>query len=110
MRSMRAASRAAFILILVALAGCTPVRWQKPGADPDISTRDLDACRQQARTLSYQEMSTRVVVQPYGLMDRAITPPVAAEGDRVAMEQHFLQMCMRGKGYELKPVESDARR
>ena len=92
------------------LAGCAPVKWQKPGVDAIAGGRDFDACRQQARTLSYQEAATRMALQPYSVgMDRAVTPPASAEWDRVSMEQHYLQMCMRGKGYELKPVERAAK-
>jgi len=109
MSSLRAAGGVAFIITLFGLTGCAPMQWQKPGADATVSVRELDACRQQARTSSYQEMSTRLSVQPYGMgMDRAVAPSFSADGDRAVLEQHFFQMCMRSKGYELKPVERSA--
>lgn len=89
------------------LAACTSQQWGKPGVAADVQARDVAGCRQAARTQSYHELNARVLAQPYGTgIDprghATLAPPLAAEGDRVMIEQQLMQNCMRGLGYQLE--------
>jgi len=90
------------------LAACTPMQWYKPGVDDTMQARDLDGCRRQAREQSYYEINARLLSPPYGMgIDSrgysTLAPPLAAEGDRVMIEDGLMQSCMRGLGYDLAP-------
>ncbi|MGE5524545.1 MAG: hypothetical protein ACM3SS_12595 [Rhodospirillaceae bacterium] len=90
------------------LAACTPMQWHKPGVDDAALARETDACRRQAREQSFHELNARVLSQPYGTgLDprghATLAPPLAAEGDRVIIEQTLMSNCMRSLGYVLAP-------
>lgn len=92
------------------LAACTSQQWAKPGVTDDVQARDVANCRQAARTQSYQELNARLLAQPYGTGIDArghatLAPPLAAEGDRVMIEQQLMRNCMRGLGYQLQTRE-----
>jgi hypothetical protein len=73
-----------------------------------MQSRDVDACRGEARAQSSRELNARLISQPYtmGVDPRGQTilvPPGAAEGERSMIEQQLMQNCMGSLGYELTP-------
>ena len=100
--------RPALAVTLVALlAACAPTQWRKPGVAGDVQAREIEACRAEARTRSYQELNARVLSQPYGTgMDprgnATLAPPLSVEGDRAIMERVLMENCMRALGYRLE--------
>jgi hypothetical protein len=100
--------RAIALCLAALLAACGSAEWRKPGADEAMQSRDIDACRSQARVQSYRDIDARLISRPYTLgvdprNPTILVPPGAAEGDRMMTEQVMMQNCMRSLGYELAP-------
>jgi hypothetical protein len=100
--------RAVVVCLVAVLGACASQQWHKPGASDDAQARDVEACRRQAREQSFHELNARMLSQPYGTGVDArghatLAPPLAAEGDRVMIEQGLMHICMRSLGYQLVP-------
>lgn len=100
---------------LTALAACTPMRWDKPNASPEVSQADLADCRNQASREAFQysfaygygpfymfgpRYRYSPFWRPYGFYGIA--------DDRFYQENRLTNFCMRNKGYELVPAEQGA--
>jgi len=77
--------------VLVILAGCSSVQWQKPGATPEAIDADLRACSSTAEGVST------------GPMTRSPSGDDMNPADRDADSQvERVDACMRQRGYSLK--------
>jgi len=99
------------VLLMLGVAACGPaMRWDKPGANDEMTATDLEACRQAA----WQEANR----YPYGYYPWGFGPPVwglhrgnylmwqmRQDNDRFYVENRLRSFCMRTKGYELVPVQ-----
>jgi len=84
------------------VAGCAELRWSKPGADAARLEEDLGQCRMEARLQAARESVPRIL----GPMGRAVVAQPRTRGtDPLVLELDLTSSCMRGKGYELAPVE-----
>lgn len=85
------------------LLGCAELRWDKPGAEAEAVTKDLESCRSQARATLAR---TATVAPPVSIDPKfgsvSSQPSVAG---RAIEEQEAADRCMRGKGYHLVPVQ-----
>ena len=78
-------------IVLVILAGCASVQWQKPGATPEAIDADLRAC------------GSVVEAMPTGPMTRSPSGDDMNPADRDADGQlRRVDACMRGRGYSPK--------
>lgn len=75
----------------LALAACSTVQWDKPGATPDSMEADARACA--AHSESYPVAPERRTTQP-SIDDRG--------ADRQLAEAQRREACMRQKGYSLR--------
>lgn len=102
--------RCLIALVLLALAGCTPMQWVRPDATPEELSQDLARCRQDAwreaqwRSFLYRPFGSTVVVDQRG---RRFIVPYSTFGDpfgdTLFEESRLTNFCMRAKGYELLP-------
>jgi len=93
-------------VLMLALAGCAPLEWQKSGAAEEQIAADRDRCAADARSEAFRQRAPlrspvpQVVVDPQG---RAIAvKPASSDNERFALEQDLLRKCMHDLGYELK--------
>ena len=103
-------------LVLVVLAGCTSMQWVRPGSTLDELNLDLAYCRQEAwreaqwRSFSFlnRSVGATTIVDSRG---RRIVVPYSPFGDPFGdaylEEWRLAHFCMRARGYELVPIESD---
>lgn len=95
MNSMRPASLAVVLVVLV-VAGCgSPQVWQKPGAAETTVQNDSEDCRVQARQAPLPE---RYVPSPSAQSGPVPVPP-REEEQRAVREAEAFQKCMIAKGY-----------
>src|SRR5467141_2687764 len=86
------------LLLVIALASCAEMRWEKPGASAAALEKALGECRQRAQleamravlpiappVVSADPQGRPVVVQP---------PPTSRESDRFLAEQDLTHACM----------------
>lgn len=96
------------LVILLGLAGCAELRWQKPDTDPVQAARqtdaDLEQCEQKAilsaRRLGSINTQVPTVVGSRGGPVTVMMPSFNPGPDAGAL-QTFLSDCMRAKGYSL---------
>lgn len=89
------------LLFAFALAACSPVRWHKGGGDDASLTRDLDACRKQAKErfaglASFGSLPTN---------DPRFGPLGPSQADLLMQQEQAVGVCMRERGYALVPAE-----
>lgn len=93
------------LLLVVPLAGCAVLNWQKPGGDPAQAAKDLDECQLKS-TLSARRaggmgsQAPVIVGTPSGPVT-VMPPAFNAASDPVAL-QSILSDCMRARGYHLQ--------
>lgn len=93
---------AALLLVALALAGCTDLRWRKADGDDAQLAQDLSACRKLA-----QERTARLwgVMPPRTSIDpRYGAPAEPSQADLRLQESQALDACMRARGYVLVPA------
>lgn len=101
------------VILGLALAGCTPMRWDHSSLGPEAANADYAACQRaalfEARELAWRQsfMSfPRYVRGRDGRLYRAEEPFGAfGRGDSLMYEQQLTNFCMRNKGYQLVPVK-----
>ena len=117
------------LLILIAgaaLAGCAPVRWERPDTDAATQEADTRACRGYAHR-AYRTLTEQPLFLPYFVTVRddkgrarsipvvpsqQVGPPVWLPYaphlalDRLSLRQDLYEQCLRGKGYSLVSDES----
>ena len=94
--------------LLLGLAGCAEMRWEKPGIDAATRDQELERCTQQARLDARREETPGLdsaLVYRADPMGRPVVVPNPAREDRYLVEQDYIGVCMRGKGYLLAPAE-----
>jgi hypothetical protein len=102
------------ILVLAALAACTPMQWVRDEAQPEQVSQDLMSCQQDAWR---EAQSYSWYYRPFGPFGghHAFGRPFAFPGspyydpftDPQLQEARLTQFCMHNKGYELKPAEQN---
>jgi hypothetical protein len=100
------------LLILVALAGCTPMHWARQDASPAELNQDLAQCRQDAwreaqwRAFLYRPFGATTMIDRFGRRHVFPYSPFGDPfGDPFIEESRLAHFCMRAKGYELVPIE-----
>lgn len=102
--------RLAAIAAIALAAGCADLRWHKDGAGAAALEQDLAECRGEARIRAGPSLSALEAVSPriVGLdaTGRAVSGGHGRlDSERFLLEHDLTRICMRGKGYELVPVE-----
>lgn len=99
------------LLILLALAACTPLRWDKPGVTMDMKNQDLMDCdrlaARQAMADSW-DYAWPWMGPRYDRFGRPVDPFWGRHYtmmDRMDRERSLRDFCMRSKGYDLVPAE-----
>ena len=93
------------------VAGCADLRWSKAGTDSAKVEEDLAQCRGEARIQASRVSLPRTSGLPspgFGTdpMGRPVPAPSRSRTeDPMLLEQDLTGACMRGKGYELAPLE-----
>ena len=106
-----------------ALAGCAPVRWEKPGADAATMQADTRECRAIARR-QHRDLTRQPLLVPYFVTTgdnkgrvRPVVPwtqfgpPVwmpyapSLAIDQRTLRHKLYEDCMEAKGYQLVPDE-----
>ena len=105
--------------LLGCASACAPVdKWQKAGADPDVTQRDASECRQTAQLASFRNFNQPMPLPwagsetwtPY-LQLRQSSPnmwflaPYTGESP-AAYDSRVKAWCMRHRGYEKVPIAS----
>lgn len=86
--------------VLVLLAGCSTVHWEKPGATAETADADARACQAGAQAASVQPRPQTTVTSSGAVLVTEPTQPVDAY--RQMEEGQRMEDCMRKKGYRLK--------
>ena len=87
-------------LLVLLLAGCSTVQWQKPGATPEMAETDARACSSAAQVAS-QLPRTQTTTMASGAV--VVTEPnEPRDAARQMQEGQRMQECMRQKGYTLR--------
>ncbi|OGA24677.1 MAG: hypothetical protein A3I02_01865 [Betaproteobacteria bacterium RIFCSPLOWO2_02_FULL_67_26] len=102
--------RLSAVAVALHAAGCADLRWHKQGVDAAALDRDLGECQLQARAQARHEIGAFAPDTPRVVGVDAQGRPLAGAAnrlgtDRMLLEHDLLGICMRGKGYELVPVE-----
>jgi hypothetical protein len=101
-------------LLMLAVSACGPtLRWDKPGATEQTALADMSACRRAA------QIEANRYFYPWGWgwggwgwgygRRSALMWSVRADNDRFLTESRLTAFCMRTKGYEQVPVQSQTR-
>ena len=96
---------------------CTPMQWIKPDAAAAESEKDLAACRQEAWREARLTAPWFPQPLPYIVRDaqgrQFLVSPMGGFNDpfndTFMEESRLTNFCMRSKGYQLQPVEKEAR-
>ena len=99
--SLGIAAAAAIALIV---QGCSSVQWSKPGADPVMVSRDLDACRAQALRGATPPVFTGRTPDASADGRPTAMRPAAGSNERFVEEHEVVRACMLRRGYELRPA------
>jgi hypothetical protein len=112
--------------VVALLAGCAPMRWERPDTDPATAEADSVECRAIARA-QHQRLTERPFLVPYFVQVRdnkgrrrsipvvpwqQFGPPVWypnapwLANDQVMLRHELYERCLEGKGYRLVPDES----
>lgn len=102
-------SRSAVLVVLTALAGCTPMRWEHPQSGLDATESDLTDCSRSARQEAWRSSfmySTWDYPSYYrGRDGRRYRDPFPMRRRNSTFDEWQLRdYCMRNKGYRLVPV------
>ena len=94
--------------LVLAAAGCAPMKWIKPDATPEQLAADTQQCEQAAWSeANYYYMGYRPFgpwLYRGGPFFHPVGPFYDLYYDRTMEEQRLANFCMRAKGYELAPV------
>jgi hypothetical protein len=112
--------------VVALLAGCAPMRWERPDTNPATAEADSVECRAIARA-QHQRLTERPFLVPYFVQVRdnkgrrrsipvvpwqQFGPPVWypnapwLANDQVMLKHDLYERCLEGKGYRLVPDES----
>jgi hypothetical protein len=106
--------RAALLVLVLFLSGCTPMEWLRQAAGPEELRQDLARCRQDAwreaqwRSFLYRPFGSTTMIDRFG---RRFVVPYSPFGDPFGdtfiEESRLTDFCMRAKGYSLVPIEQE---
>ena len=117
-----------FVTVLALLAGCTPMRWERPDTDAATAEADSVECRAIARA-QHRRLTEQPFLVPYFIHVRdnkgrprsipvvpwqQFGPPVWypyapwLANDQIMLKHELYERCLEGKGYQLVPDESVA--
>jgi hypothetical protein len=102
--------RLSAVAVAVLLAGCANLRWHKDGADAAALERDLGECQQQAHAQAVRQswsygLSSPPIIGVDAQGHALLSQPRRTDSDLFFMEHDLERICMRGRGYQLLPVE-----
>jgi hypothetical protein len=113
------------VFALALLAGCTPMRWERPDTDPATAEADSVECRSIAR-VQHRRLTEQPFLIPYFVHVRdnkgrprsipvvpwqQFGPPVWypyapwLANDQIMLKHELYERCLEGKGYRLVPDE-----
>ena len=96
---MKAMGRLLPMLVLLAVAGCAPMAYTRPG----VSLAQAESDERDCRSLAQREMRLPIGPAPYGTPHRRYRPlfgdPLL---DRLRGESDLADFCMRARGYSLQ--------
>jgi hypothetical protein len=103
--------RSSAVILALLCTSCAPLEWRKSGADAAATARDVDECRDQARSRAQQEAPLFGMPRPPVVgMDtrgRIVTGQAGRyDTERALLEHDFMRICMRERGYELAPAKN----
>lgn len=87
-------------LLVLLLAGCSTVEWQKPGATPEVAEADARACSAAAQVASPLPRPQTTTMASGAVV--VTEPNEPRDATRQMHEGQRMQECMRQKGYTLK--------
>lgn len=92
--------------------GCAGLQWDKPGTDAEALARDLEECRQSARSQAERETLPRAFMSPLPLStdprgQPALSQSNSRDADILLLQQDLTRSCMDGRGYKLAPKTGD---
>jgi hypothetical protein len=85
------------LALLLLMAGCSSVHWEKPGATRDTVDSDLRAC-----TTAAQAAPTLPALRTSPTGTEVLPHPTDRDADRQLQEGERVQNCMRSRGYTLR--------
>jgi len=103
----------ALLVLLLTVAGCTPMYWVRQDTGPEQLDRDMEQCQQAAwreaswRSTLYRPFGPTVIQDLHGrrLLVWPYSPFSDPFGERFFEESRLAHFCMRAKGYELVPAD-----
>ena len=102
--------RIALLLLLAGLSGCSGAsNWSRPGASPETTRADLDACRSEANAATRQDQGIDSDIMATRSQDWQRTGTLGAKRETLAMQNQgrasdIVDLCMRSKGYASAPA------
>jgi hypothetical protein len=87
-------------LLVLLLAGCSTVQWQKPGATPEMADADARACSSAAQVTSQLPRPQTTTMSSGAVV--VTEPNEPRDAVRQMHESQRMQDCMRQKGYTLR--------
>lgn len=87
-------------LLVLLLAGCSTVQWQKPGATPEMAEADARACSSAAQVGSQLPRAQTTTMASGAVV--VTEPNEPRDAARQMQESQRMQECMRQKGYTLR--------
>jgi hypothetical protein len=88
-------------VILLCLAACGEMRWQKAGGDEAGLANDLSACSKQAHERSARMWGPPA---PRAEISPVFGPTGPSQADLRLQESQAVTLCMRERGYTLVPA------
>jgi hypothetical protein len=101
--------RTALLLLLAGLWACSGAsNWSRPGASPEATRADLEACRSEANAATRQDQGIDSDIMATRSQDWQRTGTLGAKRDTFAMQNRgrasdIVELCMRSKGYSPAP-------
>ena len=87
-------------VLVVLLAGCSSVQWQKPGATPEMADADARACSSATQVTSQLPRPQTTTMASGAVV--VTEPSEPRDSARQMQEGQRMQDCMRQKGYTLR--------
>lgn len=103
--------RVSAVALSLLVAACAPLEWRKDGGDAAARERDLDECRDRARSQAQQEAPLFGQPRPpdvgFDTRGRVVTGHSGRyDTERALLENDINRRCMTGRGYQLEPAKT----
>lgn len=87
-------------LLVLLLAGCSTLQWEKPGATREMAEADARACSASAQAASQLPRPQATTMQSGAVI--VTEPNETRDATRQMHEGQRMQDCMRERGYTLR--------